>query len=68
MHSKIKVSEIDFKQLIPNTKVRSLLSYVDGIIISQDFDNNELEIQWTRGDETTIVKRAHHQLNSVVLA
>lgn len=62
-----KVSDTDFKRLVPDTKVRSLLSYAEGIILSQDFDREELEIKWTRGEETITVKRAHQQLNSVVL-
>lgn len=63
----IKLSDTDINRLIPNTKVRSLVSHVDGIILSQDIVNKEVEIQWTRGEEISTVKHPISKLSSVVL-
>lgn len=67
MSLSIKLSETDINRLIPKTKVRSLVSHVDGIILSQDIENNAIEIQWTRGEEITTVKHPISKLSSVVL-
>lgn len=67
MDTKIKVSETDFSKLLPNTKVRSLVSHVEGIIISQDPVNKEVEIQWTRGEEVSIIRKPVKDLTSVIM-
>ena len=67
MNLSIKLSDTDISRLVPSTKVRSLVSHVDGVILSQDIENKEVEIQWMRGEEVSTVKHPISKLSSVVL-
>jgi len=62
-----KLSELDINVLPINAKVKSMLSYTDGIVTEKNVDTGMVHIQWSQGD--IVSDTTHHisRLNTVVL-
>lgn len=61
-----RVSDMVFSNIKEKATVRSLLSHVEGVIISKDEVSKELEIEWSLGQDTSVTRNHISKLGSVI--